>query len=181
MAFEALVAANDIMAVDALQALKERGIRVPGDVALAGFDNREIAQAIQPPLTTVELPTDKEVRLAADVIQRLLRGEDVPLRTDIETEVVLSQSCGCASVALQQLTPRDHRRLAESLPPEVFPLESEADPVLAWPSCARHKPARRAGRDGGQCAGRCAGKISPRWRPSGTRSPRTSSPAAMRT
>ena len=134
VAFEALVAANDIMAVDALQALKERGIRVPGDVALAGFDNREIAQAIQPPLTTVELPTDKEVRLAADVIQRLLRGEDVPLRTDIETEVVLRQSCGCASVALQQLTPRDHRRLAESLPPEVFPLESETDPVLAWPS-----------------------------------------------
>ncbi len=131
--FEALVAANDIMAVDALQALEARAIRVPGDVALAGFDNREIARAIQPPLTTVELPTHKEVRLAADVIQRLLRGEDVPLRTDIETEVVLRQSCGCASVALQQLYPPEPGRPAANLS-GVLPPGHDGDTLLVWPS-----------------------------------------------
>ncbi|MCU0509506.1 MAG: substrate-binding domain-containing protein [Anaerolineae bacterium] len=140
--FEALVAANDIMAVDALRALKERGVGVPSAIALAGFDNREIVQAVQPPLTTVELPTDKEVRVAADVIQRLLRGEDVPLRIDIETEVVLRQSCGCASAALQQLAPRDHSRAAASVLPEALPVGSDADAVFAWPAwLATSRPA----------------------------------------
>ncbi len=134
---DALVAANDLMAVDALQALKARGIRVPEDIALAGFDNREIAHASEPPLTTVELPTDKEVRLAADVIERLLRGDHVPLRIDIETEVVLRQSCGCTSLALQQVSAPDQRPLVARPPAEAFPRQDGGDAVTDWPSWLR--------------------------------------------
>lgn len=140
--FDALVAANDMMAVDALQALKERGIRVPEDIALVGFDNREIAHASEPPLTTVELPTEKEARLAADVVERLLNGQDVPLRIDIETQVVLRQSCGCSSLALQQVAALDRRALRQGQAILAAPPKEGEDAALAWPSWLEaHRPA----------------------------------------
>jgi signal transduction histidine kinase/DNA-binding LacI/PurR family transcriptional regulator/AraC-like DNA-binding protein len=101
--FDALVAANDDMAIDAMQALQARGIRVPEDVAITGFDNLEIAHSVVPQLTTVELPSHKEVHLAAEMLLSLLRGESVQDRIDIQMEVVLRQSCGCQSAAMAQV------------------------------------------------------------------------------
>jgi LacI family transcriptional regulator len=49
----ALFAANDLMAIDAIQTFKKRGYKVPGDIAVAGFDNIPEAEVIEPPLTTV--------------------------------------------------------------------------------------------------------------------------------
>ncbi len=98
--FDALVAANDEMAIDALQALQARGIRVPDEVAVTGFDNLEIARSIIPPLTTVELPAHQVVRLATEIVLASLRGEEVPARTDIHAEVIVRQSCGCQSAAM---------------------------------------------------------------------------------
>jgi len=103
VSFDALVAANDTMAIDAMQALQARGMRVPEEVAIAGFDNLEIARSMVPQLTTVELPMEKEVHLAADMLLALLRGEVVQKRIDLETEVVLRQSCGCRSSAMAQV------------------------------------------------------------------------------
>jgi signal transduction histidine kinase/DNA-binding LacI/PurR family transcriptional regulator/AraC-like DNA-binding protein len=94
---DALVAANDHMAIDAMQALQARGIRVPQDVAVTGFDNLESAQAVVPQLTTVELPAQKEARLATDL---LLQGRPAQNRIDVQTELVLRQSCGCQSMAM---------------------------------------------------------------------------------
>jgi LacI family transcriptional regulator len=53
----ALFCFNDSMAMGAYDAIKERGLTLPGDVAVVGFDNQElIAAQLHPPLTTLELP-----------------------------------------------------------------------------------------------------------------------------
>ena len=101
--FDALAAANDDMAIDAMQELQTRGFRVPEDVAITGFDNLDIARSMVPQLTTVELPTQKEVHLAAEMLLALLRGESVPEQLEIQMEVVLRQSCGCQSLTMSQV------------------------------------------------------------------------------
>lgn len=53
---DAIFCANDLTAVGAYEALKELGLRIPGDVAIVGYDDQEIAQHLEPPLTTVLLP-----------------------------------------------------------------------------------------------------------------------------
>ena len=103
VSFGALVAANDEMAIDAMQELQARGLRVPEDVAVCGFDNLETARAMIPQLTTVELPTLKEAQVATAMVLALLRGETVPQRVDLTTEVIVRQSCGCRSVAMAQV------------------------------------------------------------------------------
>ena len=53
----AIFAMNDLMAAGCMATLQENGLRIPKDMAVAGFDNREIASYLQPPLTTIALPT----------------------------------------------------------------------------------------------------------------------------
>lgn len=113
-AFDALVAANDEMAIDAMQELQARGIQVPNDVAICGFDNLATARAMIPQLTTVELPTLKEAELATEMVLALLRGESVQDRVDIQTEVILRQSCGCRSVAMEQVEAPPPRGAAQA-------------------------------------------------------------------
>lgn len=101
--FDALVAANDEMAIDAMQLLQARGFRVPEDVAICGFDDLPIARSMVPQLTTVELPMQEEVRLATDLMLALLRGEPAPLQIDLQPKVIIRQSCGCRSSAMEQV------------------------------------------------------------------------------
>jgi LacI family transcriptional regulator len=54
--FSAIFAANDIMAIGALAALREQGLEVPRDVSLVGFDDIPISRDLTPPLTTVAVP-----------------------------------------------------------------------------------------------------------------------------
>jgi signal transduction histidine kinase/AraC-like DNA-binding protein len=100
VSFDALVAANDTMAVDALHELQRRGIRVPEDVAVTGFDDTQEAMSSYPPLTTVELPLNYEGRQGAEIILASLRGRVVSERNDFPTKMVIRQSCGCLSQAM---------------------------------------------------------------------------------
>lgn len=97
--FDALVGANDTMALAALQALRQRGLAVPHDVAVAGFDD-EAAAAADPttPLTTVRQPIfELGVQGLVDVLGQL-RGE--PARDSVlPTRLVVRRSCGCGQVA----------------------------------------------------------------------------------
>lgn len=70
----ALFCANDLMAVGALTALAELGLGVPGDVALVGYDDQEIARHTRPPLTTVLLPNYEMGRWAVETLIALARG-----------------------------------------------------------------------------------------------------------
>lgn len=60
-------AANDVMAIGALAALRERGLDVPGDLAVAGYDDVHTAQDVYPPLTTVRVPLAKVGELAVEL------------------------------------------------------------------------------------------------------------------
>ncbi|MFI6638278.1 LacI family DNA-binding transcriptional regulator [Streptomyces sp. NPDC050504] len=74
---DAVFAANDLMASGALRVLRERGLRVPEDVAVVGFDDMAgVADAADPPLTTVRQDVEGMGRLMVRLLMRLLAGED---------------------------------------------------------------------------------------------------------
>ena len=104
--FDAVVAANDGMALGALTTLQQYGKRVPRDVAISGFDDvREVA-LINPPLTTARQPLGDMGRLALQTVLEQLAGRSVPLIQQLPTEIVIRQSCGCRSrPTRQQLEP----------------------------------------------------------------------------
>ena len=67
---DAVFAASDLMAIGAIRALREAGRKVPGDVAVVGFDDAPIASLTLPPLTTIRQPLDTMTSVAADLLVR---------------------------------------------------------------------------------------------------------------
>jgi signal transduction histidine kinase/DNA-binding LacI/PurR family transcriptional regulator/AraC-like DNA-binding protein len=110
--FDAIVSANDNMAIGALQALQGRGKRVPQDVIVAGFDDIEETRAVTPSLTTVRVPWRILGRKSIDLVISKLNQEPVPEQILLETELVCRQSCGCqtALVHLSVQLPNEDRR-----------------------------------------------------------------------
>ena len=74
----AIFAVNDLVAVGALMALKEAGVRVPQDVAIAGFDNIDEAACIEPALTTINQPKYEMGKAAAELLFRCLESGKTP-------------------------------------------------------------------------------------------------------
>ena len=74
---DAIFCANDMMALGCYEALKERGLRIPEDVSVVGFDDREIAQFMRPPLTTFVLPHYEMGAMAAELLVDLAGGLEV--------------------------------------------------------------------------------------------------------
>lgn len=88
----AIFAMNDLMAAGAIHALNDASLKVPADIAVAGFDNREIAQYLQPPLTTVALPTREIGVSAADQILEHIRNPRVPPSRNIIQCTILERN-----------------------------------------------------------------------------------------
>ncbi len=91
----AIVCVNDYTAIGALRAMRSRGLSVPEDVSIAGFDNIELSQFTNPPLTTANIPRAAIGRL---VVEALLQEEISSAGQDItiEPELVLRDSTGLA-------------------------------------------------------------------------------------
>jgi LacI family transcriptional regulator len=90
---DAIFAANDMMALGCLFALTERGLRVPGDVALAGFDDIPIARFVTPPLTTVRVRIAELGRLAFEHLAMLIDDGGCERKTErLECALVVRQS-----------------------------------------------------------------------------------------
>ena len=73
----AILSMNDVMGVGVMQAAKERGVSIPGDISLIGFDNREFSDYLSPRLTTMDLPLHEMGYLAGETLYRLINGVDV--------------------------------------------------------------------------------------------------------
>ena len=71
----AIFASNDRVAIGALHAITERGLRVPEDYSLVGMDGIEISGHLNPPLTTVRQPLDSIARVAVEMLLKLIKGE----------------------------------------------------------------------------------------------------------
>ena len=102
VSLQAIVAANDIMALDALGALQARGVRVPDDVAVVGFDDAKDAVAVMPSLTTVRQPLTELGKQATGMLLAKLAGEQTPEQVTLPTELVVRRSCGCLDPAVVQ-------------------------------------------------------------------------------
>jgi LacI family transcriptional regulator len=93
---DALVCANDELALAVMKGLREGGLTVPDDVAVTGWDDVMTARYVLPGLTTVRQPVRELGALAADRLHQRLTGSLVDSRPHtIPTELVLRGSCGC--------------------------------------------------------------------------------------
>ncbi len=90
--FDAVFVASDQMAYGALGVLRERGIRVPEDVAIVGFDNDYYSTSSLPPLTTMEQSSVAMGSRMAEVLVRLIAGETVDNLTIMPTRMVERES-----------------------------------------------------------------------------------------
>jgi len=96
---EAVFAASDMMAFGAIRAIRERGLEVPRDIAVVGFDDVPLASYFDPPLTTVRQPMAKMGAMAFRLLAQLIRGEPVLQRKVVlHTQLVVRQSCGGGDV-----------------------------------------------------------------------------------
>lgn len=89
---DAVFVASDLMADGALRTLRRAGRRVPDDVAVVGFDDIELAQYTEPPLTTVRQPINRIGREMVRLLLRLVAGEQVDQQVVLPTELVLRES-----------------------------------------------------------------------------------------
>ena len=91
----AIVCVNDLMAVGAMREIRERGLRIPEDISVTGFDNIKLAQFCYPALTTVHIPRDQ---IGQNICDALIPNEETKLAREIiiDPEFVLRDSTGLA-------------------------------------------------------------------------------------
>jgi len=91
----AIFALNDNMAVGVLRAARERGMDVPGDLSVIGFDDVEMASIVVPGLTTIRQPLQEMGRIAVGVLYRLLDGQSLDAtRVELSTKLVTRATTG---------------------------------------------------------------------------------------
>jgi len=99
---DAIVSGNDDMAFGILDALRARGIKVPEQVAVTGFDDSDGASTSIPPLTTVRQPIYQQAYESVELLLAQIRGERVPESLVFLAQPVYRRSCGCPSLAIQK-------------------------------------------------------------------------------
>ena len=95
MPCDAVVCYNDQVAVEVIRTLREFGKKVPRDVSVTGFDNSLLAKNNHIPITTVSHPQDKLGKMAAELLLRLIRGEQLTeeeIHIRVEPEIVVRNS-----------------------------------------------------------------------------------------
>lgn len=85
---------NDVLAVGALMKAREMGLRVPEDVSITGFDDIELAEVVDPPLTTVHVPHRQMGRQAARVLVYGINNTSEPAREKLRTHIAERASLG---------------------------------------------------------------------------------------
>jgi DNA-binding LacI/PurR family transcriptional regulator len=96
LAFDGLLACSDLLALQAVQAARALGRKVPQDVAVVGYDDMPVATYSDPPLTTVHQPVALAGAELVDALLALLRGESAPPRT-LPVHLVVRDSAPAAT------------------------------------------------------------------------------------
>jgi LacI family transcriptional regulator, galactose operon repressor len=93
---QAVVCANDQMAIGVLRELQRAGVSIPADVAVTGFDDVYPSRVVEPPLTTVSQPfRDLGSRATRRLLNRVKNPALAPRAEVLPTQVVIRASCGC--------------------------------------------------------------------------------------
>jgi DNA-binding LacI/PurR family transcriptional regulator len=88
---DAIFACSDLLAITAIHALRERGLRIPQDIAVVGYDDIELAAYCNPPLTTVRQPIQAAGHRLVAALLSLIEGNPTPSQ-QLETELVCRDS-----------------------------------------------------------------------------------------
>jgi LacI family transcriptional regulator len=92
---DAVFAASDIMALGAIRAAHDAGLRIPQDIAIVGFDDIPMASQSIPLLTTIRQPIVRSGFIAADILIDLVENSpETPQQIILPTELVIRESCG---------------------------------------------------------------------------------------
>ncbi|MCD4824636.1 MAG: GntR family transcriptional regulator [Phycisphaerae bacterium] len=95
---DAIFATNDRIAVMAMNALAEKGISIPQEIAIAGYDNQEMGQYLDCPLTTVDRDRAEMGRVAMELLQERIAGtRTTPRHVAQPTKLIVRESCGSPS------------------------------------------------------------------------------------
>ncbi len=113
---EAIVCANDIMAIAVIAELRARGVAVPREVAVVGFDDLTSAHLTNPPLTTVRQDKTTQLEHAVQLLERAWDG-GAPSTAVTKPRLVLRRSCGCG---------RRQHKIVGSVPPRQSYTDAEA-------------------------------------------------------
>ncbi len=106
----AIICGNDVLALGALIECTARGMEVPGDISVAGFDNLEFAMHSNPPLTTINVPAEEMGVNAAGYILGELNGDEVALHTSVEVQLILRNSSA---------PPKNHDPVPDAKGPDI--------------------------------------------------------------
>ncbi len=99
--FDAIIAANDLMAVGAIRTLERYGIKVPEQVKVTGFDNIELSRFLHIPMTTVMQPLFKMGVESLCILDKMMHGEQVDDSVRLQAFTVLRESCGCKDTQIE--------------------------------------------------------------------------------
>ena len=100
MVFDAVVCANDNMAMAAADELFDHGLRVPEDVKVTGIDALISAECFIPKITTARFKHSEGIAAAVDVLRDIWTGTEVKKEIVLGNELVFAASCGCTSEGL---------------------------------------------------------------------------------
>jgi LacI family transcriptional regulator len=89
------------MAIGALSAFSEAGLRVPEQVALVGFDDIPIARFLAPPLTTVNVPIADLGRRGFEILVHEAKENGQPRNVKLDTTLIVRRSCGAQTRRLR--------------------------------------------------------------------------------
>ena len=95
----AVMCGNDVLGAGAISRANEMGIRIPGEISITGFDDIDIAEVIQPKLTTVHVPHRRMGESAARLLLSMLYGEAEQQGIELETEIIIRDSLGPVAIS----------------------------------------------------------------------------------
>ncbi|MGP0035666.1 MAG: LacI family DNA-binding transcriptional regulator [Solirubrobacteraceae bacterium] len=96
----AIFAFNDMLAIGVMQAARERGVNIPGDLSVVGFDDTFEASIVTPALTTVRQPLAEMGRMAVNLLVRQLQNQRIEaLHVQLETKLVVRESTAPVSIS----------------------------------------------------------------------------------
>jgi len=127
--FDAILAANDDMALAATEALRERGRRIPDDVVVAGFDDIDDGRWAHPSLSTVHQPMYEQGMASIRLVLDQIEGSKSTAITRLVAAPVYRDSCGCRSEAIAAMSAEHAASTFDGAPTGEFGGAEHADAV----------------------------------------------------